>query len=104
MGLHKQLDTTLSDSVKASYHRIVEFSFNSLTGKSMVTVMSFISEADEEAGKSPYSQSSYSLSTVNPLKLIEQAEVGAPVMGIVQGMLEAAIVAEVPEFAEATIG
>lgn len=103
MGLHKQLDTALSDSVKTTYHRVVELSFNSLTGRVLVTVFSYITEADEEAGKAPYSQSSYELSTVNPLEAIAAGDVGKPVMFKVQQMLEAAIVAEVPEFAGATI-
>lgn len=104
MGIHIAKDTALSDSIKANYHRIVEFSFNSTTGKCVVAVASYITEADEEAGKSPYGHASYTLSTVNPLQLITQGNVGIPLMEIVQQMLESAIVAEIPEFSGATIG
>ncbi len=103
MGLHKALDTNLSDSVKASYHRIMGFYFDAKTGLTDVTVFSFISEQDEEAGKAPYSQSTYKLATVNPMELIVQSDVGLPVMAKIQAMLEPAIVAEVPEFSDAVI-
>lgn len=104
MGLFISKDTALSDSIKCYYHRIAEFSFNSFTGKTEVTIFSFITEADADAGKSPYSQASYTLTSVNPLKLITAGDVGVPVLGIVQAMLEAAIVHDVPEFESASIG
>lgn len=94
MGLHKQIDTALSDSIKTTYHRIVEFSFNALTGKATVIVFSYISEADEEAGKAPYQQHTFTLNTVVP-----SPELWAQV----QALLENAIVAETSEFADATI-
>lgn len=104
MGLFIDKDTTLSASIKCNYHRIVEFSFNSLTGRTLVTIYSYITKADAEAGKAPYSQASHELTTVNPLKLIEQAEVGTPLFLVVQSMLENSIVTDVPEYAEAVIG
>lgn len=103
MGLFIQKDTALSDSIKVSYHRIIEFSFNSLTGRCFVIVASYISEADEEAGKAPYSQASFELHTVNPLELITAQQVGVPLMGVVQSILENAILSEVAEFSGATI-
>jgi hypothetical protein len=104
MGLFIEKDTTLSDTIKTGYHRIGEFSFNSFTGRTLVTVFSFISESDADAGKAPYSQATYELSSVNPLQLIEQSQVGTPLMLIVQQMLETAIVADAPEFSGAIIG
>lgn len=104
MGLHIAKDTTLSDSIKTNYHRIVEFSFNALTGRTIVVVQSYITEQDEEAGKAPYSQSAHELKTVNPMAVIEAAHAGIPVLGVIQNMLETAIVNEVEEFAGATIG
>lgn len=104
MGIHIAKDTALSDSIKANYHRIVEFTFNSITGRCVVVIASYITEADEEDGKAPYSHASYTLTTVNPLQQITVENVGVPLMGIVQSMLEAAIVAEIPEFSGATIG
>lgn len=104
MGLFIDKNTTLSDSIKCNYHRIGEFSFNSFTGKTLVTVFSFISEADADAGKAAYTQNTYELHTINPMQLIKAGEVGVPVFAIVQDMLESAIVRDVPEFGSAVIG
>lgn len=104
MGLYKQKDTELSDSIKTNYHRIGEFSFNSFTGKTLVTVFSYITFEDAEAGKAPYTQNSYELISVNPLKIIAEAEVGSPIFLIIQQMLEAAILTDIAEFSGATLG
>lgn len=104
MGLYIEKDTTLSESIKTTYHRIGEFTFNSFTGKTLVTVFSFISFADAEAGKAPYSQQSYELISVDPFKIIQQEEVGTPLFLILQGMLEQALVTDIFEFSGATIG
>lgn len=104
MGLYKDLDVAFSDSVKANYHRIVNFAFDSEVVKSSVVVKSYVSKADADAGKDHVGVRSFTLSTVNPLELIAEADVGTPVMLKVQALLEAAIIAEVPEFAGAVIG
>lgn len=104
MGIFIDKNTEISSTIKCNYHRIVELSFNSMTGRTMVLLYSYISKVDAEEGKAQYTQYTYELKTVNPLEMIVEGDVGTPVMLKVQAMLEAAIVAEVPEFAGATIG
>lgn len=104
MGLYKDLAVDFSDVVKASYHRIVSFSFDSVSFTTIVVVSSYISQADAEAGKNSVGTRNASLATVNPLELIAEGDVGTPVMVKIQSMLEAALVAESSDFAGATIG
>lgn len=104
MGLYVDLAVDFSDVVKANYHRIVSFSFDSVSYKTSIVVNSYISQADADAGKSSVGVRGYSLATVNPLELIEAGDVGTPVLLKVQSMLEAAVKAESSDFAGAIIG
>ena len=104
MGLYVDLSVDFSDVVKANYHRVVSFSFDSVSFKTSVVVNSYIALADADAGKSSVGTRNFSLATVNPLELIAEGDVGTPVMAKIQSMLEAAIVAEVSDFAGAVIG
>lgn len=103
MGLYIDIPTELSENIHTTYHRIGEFSFNSFTGAINVTVFSFISFEDAESGKSPYSQATYKLSTIDPATLIVSSNVGASLFAIVQTLLESAIVREIAQFSGATI-
>ena len=94
MGLYKDLDVSFSDTVKAGYHRIVEFSFNSITGACLVQVQSYVSKADADAGKAPVLSRGLSLNVTPSVELYAD----------IQALLEAAILAQSSEFEGATIG
>ena len=96
MALFIDHDTTLSDSIKTTYHRIAEFSFNVFTGKVLVTVFSFITKADADSGKAPYSQANYQLTTIDPVQY-------AQLYPVLQSVLENGILADVPEFNGASL-
>lgn len=94
MGLYKNLDLSFSDTIKAGYHRITEFSFNSETGACTVQLKSYISKSDADAGKDCVGVRSFSLSVQPSVELYAS----------IQNLLETSIQTQLVEFGDATLG
>ncbi len=103
MPILKSRDTNISDSVKVTFHVIGEYTHNVFTNVTTVQVFGFVSAEDALAGKAPFYNESFRLTSVNADLAIEESSLGQTIKSLIQSQIEQAIVREVSLFKDAQI-